>query len=256
MLFDDDPRDVRKKEFVKRMKMKKVWDLIDPLADKIEALRRGDASVEEIFSKAGYVGRQGEKLIGDFKKKPDVILAGIAMDENLIMTTLGELGVSVRVGSVTGVFSDAIIVPASADGTMKEKAAAMVREEGGEEIEKEAMSKAPIAPEKPVYTEAGELTCEHIIHTVAAEEAGEITPASVKSALSAALSLAEELEANTVAVPAAGMGADEPAGPELAEAIAAAINSHPAESMASIILVAETEEAAQALVSAVEKLEE
>lgn len=256
MLFDDDPRDVRKKEFIKRMKMKKVYGLVDPLAEKIEELRREEASAEEVFSKAGYVGRQGEKLIGDFKKKPDVILAGIAMDENLIMTTLGELGVSVRVGSVAGVFSDAIIIPAAADGTMKEGAAAMVREDGGEEIEKEAMSKAPIAPEKPVYTEAGELTCEHIVHMAAAGEDGEITPASVKSALSAALSLAEKLEANTVAVPAVGMESGEAAKTEVAEAIAAAINSHPAESVASIILVAETEEAAQALVSAVEKLEE
>lgn len=256
MLFEDDPRDVRKKEFIKKMKMKKVWELVDPLAEKIEGLRQGEVSAEEVFKKAGYVGRYGEKLIGDFKKRPDVILAGIAMDENLIMTSVGELGVSVRVGNVTGVFSDAIVNFAASDGSMAGGPAAAIKEEGGEEIEKESVSKAPITGDKAVDTGSGKLTCENIIHVGAKEEGGGVTPDSLKRAVTAALALAEELELNTIAIPALGSESGGPAAEELAGAVMEAIVGHKAEEVASIILVAESEETARAYASAAEKLEE
>src|SRR6056297_2460964 len=168
MLFDDtdDEREIRKKEFIRNLKISKCGELINPLRKKLDLFQDGRADPEEVFNTAGFVAGEGKRLIGDFRKKPDVILAGIAMEKNVYMSSIGKIDVSVRVGEITDFFSDAIINPASPDGTMSEGPGAAIKNKGGNDIEKEAASKSPITIEKPISTTSGNLTCRYIIHAV------------------------------------------------------------------------------------------
>ncbi len=256
MLFDDDPRDIRKKEFIERMRRRRSGELIGPLSEKIAAWEKGEIDPSEVFRAAGYAGRKGEAMIADFKKRPDVILAGIAMDENRYITSIGEIGVEVRLSDITEVFSDAIVTPVEPDGSMAAGAAAAVRDAGGEEIEKESKEKAPIAAGSAVSTGSGSLTAENVIHAAVRDGSGAITAGSVTAALSSALKEAEELEAETAAIPGlgyvdGGIGAE-----ESAAAVISAVENHKGESLNKVLLVDIAEEVVAALVTELEKRDE
>jgi O-acetyl-ADP-ribose deacetylase (regulator of RNase III) len=256
MLFDDDPRDIRKKEFIERMRQRKSGELLRPLAEKIEAWEQGDADPADVFGAAGYAARRGDAMIADFKKRPDVILAGIAMDENRIVTALGDIGVEVRLASITEVFSDAIVSPVEPDGNMSSGAAVAVKEAGGEEIEHEAKDKSPVEPGRALATGPGTLTAGNIVHVNVRDAAGAITEESVGKAMSAALEVAEELEAEAVAVPGLGYVEGGIGAGESAASLVAAIESHKGDSVAKILLVDIAEELVAAFVEELEKREE
>jgi O-acetyl-ADP-ribose deacetylase (regulator of RNase III) len=253
MLFDDDPRDVRKKEFIERMRHRRSGELLKPLAEKIAAWEKGEADAAEVFSAAGYVSRRGEAMIADFKKRPDVILAGIAMDENRIVTSIGETGVEVRLADITEVFSDALVSPVEPDGSMSSGAAAAVREAGGEEIEKELKEKGAIEPGSALSTGPGRLTTANVIHAAVRDSSGAVTPGSVKAALSAALREAEALEAEAVAVPGLGFVEGGIGAAESAAAVISAIEEHIGESLSKVLLVDVSEEVVSAFTAELEK---
>jgi O-acetyl-ADP-ribose deacetylase (regulator of RNase III) len=256
MLFDDDPRDKRKKRYIEKIRQNKAAALLEPLSEKIEAWRGGETDAADVFKAAGYAARKGEAMISDFKKRPDVILAGIAMDENMYISSLGDIGVEVRRGDITGVFSDAIVSPVTVDGLMSIGAAAAVKEKGGEGIESEAKGKTPIPPGKAISTGPGDLTSEHIIHTAICDADGKITPGSVGAAVSAALELAEKLEAETLAIPGLGAVPDGITPQEAATAVIEAINGHTGENVAKVVLVDIADEVAGAFVKELERLDE
>ena len=81
----------RLKRFIAAMKTRRCDSLITPLEEKIRAYRNGEAAPEEVFKTAGWVGREGKDMEGDFKKRPEVILAGIAMDQNRYITEVGGM---------------------------------------------------------------------------------------------------------------------------------------------------------------------
>ncbi len=179
------------------------------------------------------------------------------MDENLYISSIGEIGVTVRKGEITDVFSDAIITPAAEDGTMAEGVPAIIKNAGGSDIEKEAISKAPITNEKAILTSAGKLTCRYIIHVAVTKGPTNVYSAElIKSALSKALELAEELNLNTVSIPAIWENPEEANDPELAEAALEAIKSHHAESIDRIIFVAQTDKEAKSFAGILEKYDE
>lgn len=256
MLFDDDPRDIRKKEFIERMRRRKSIELLGPLSEKILAWESGEIDSAEVFKAAGYAARRGEAMIADFKKRPDVILAGIAMDENKYITSLGDIGVEVRLSDIMEVFSDAIVTPVEPDGSMTAGAAAAVKAVGGEEIEKESKGKAPIAPGNAISTGSGSLATGNVIHAAVKDESGMITAASVTAALSAALKEAEEIEAETVAVPGLGFVPGGIGAEESAEAVIAAVESHTGESLTKVLFVDIAEEVVAAFVAELEKRDE
>lgn len=259
MLFDDtdDEREIRKKKFVKNLKISKCDTLIKPLINKLDLFQHEKVDPEEIFKTAEYVAREGKKIIDDFRKRPDVILAGIAMDENLYISSIGEIGVTVRKGILTDVFSDAIINPAAEDGTMSEGVSAIIKNSGGSDIEKEAISKAPITNGKAVSTSAGKLTCRHIIHAAVTKgSTKDYSAGLIKSALSKALELAEKLSSNTVSIPVIWENPEGTSDPGLAEAALEAIKSHTAESIDRIIFVAQTDKEAKSFAEILEKYDE
>jgi len=253
MLFDDDPRDIRKKEFIERIRRRKSVALLGPLAEKITAWESGEMDPADVFKAAGYAARKGEAMIADFKKRPDVILAGIAMDENRIVTTLGDIGIEVRLVDIMEVFSDAIITPVEPDGSMTSGAAAAVKEAGGAGIEKEAKEKAPISAGSAISTDPGDLSTGNIIHAAVKGASGTITAASVTDALSAALKEAEKLEAEAVVVPGLGYVDGGITAEESAQAVVAAVAGHSGDSVSKILLVDIAEEVVAAFVAELEK---
>ena len=256
MLFDDDPRDIRKKDFIERMRHRKSGALLGPLAEKITAWEKGEAEAAAVFKAAGYAARKGEAMIADFKKRPDVILAGIAMDENRYITALGDIGIEVRLTDITEVFSDAIVTPVDPDGGMTAGAAAAVKDSGGEEIEKEAMGKAPITSGSAVSTGPGKLATGNVIHAAVNDASGGITAGSVTEALAAALKEAEELEAETVAVPGLGFVDGGIGAKESAAAVVNAVENHSGDSVTKVLLVDIVEEVVVAFIDELEKRDE
>lgn len=249
MLFEPDEREIRKKKYIEKIKRMKVETLIAPLKKKLAGLDSGEITPEELFKFAGYVSREGGRIIGDFKKRTDVILAGIAMDENLCMTTVGDIGVSVRKGEVTGVFSDAIIHPTS-DSSMENGVGALIIREGGREI-KEAAGR--ISADEAVATGAGKLHCRNIIHVNPEDsEKGKATAESIRKALSSALRKAEELELSTIAIPDMAEPDQNLPAETIVKATVDAIRSHQAEEVARITLVSESGDIAAMFVDELE----
>ena len=267
----DNERDKRKQRFIEVMKRKKCMELLGPLSDRLLALDQGEATVEEAIKAAAHAGKKGEALIVDFKKRPDVILAGMAMDENRHLTSIGDIGISARRTGVTAVFSDAIVCPVSAGGEMPAALAALISGEGGPAIEKELRSKAPLEPGTAAAAGPGSLTCANVIfascwepHQGAGKGKGKAgtggggagnEAATIGSALSRALKIAEELSLETLAMPGMAPGGIPTPG-EMAAAVIAAIKGHESESLSKIVLADEDEETVAAYIEALEKFDE
>ncbi len=254
---NEEARTERKRRFINDIKQRKCRELIEPLSKKTQSYIKGEIPPEDVFKAAHYVARQGDEITADFKKKPDVILAGIAMDENRYITEIGDIGVKVRQGDALSVFSDAIVNPASPDGKMAAGLAGTIKKAGGNGIEKEVLSKIPISVGTAVATGAGTLPFLHIIHAPTGEKpGGKSSPGNVRAAVSAALALSEELGLDTVTVPGMGTGIGGVPPEEAAAAIVDAIRAHEAQSVSSINLVDMNGETVDAFVAALEKYDE
>ncbi len=121
-----------------------------------------------------------------------------------IVTTLGEM-VDQPV--------QAVIYPANSRGVMGTGAISAVRSSAGLDVEREAMSHAPIEPGTAIATSSGRLAdrgIEAIIHAVVAEQLGQkIERSTMRRGIESALRLADERRYRTVAMPLMGIGADD-----------------------------------------------
>jgi O-acetyl-ADP-ribose deacetylase (regulator of RNase III) len=120
-------------------------------------------------------------------------------------------GVKIRVvqGDITKLkFKvDAIVNPANSFGYMGGGVALAIKNAGGEEIEREAVSKAPIEIGKAVATTAGKLNAKFVIHAPTMKNpAGETDEEKIKLATLAALRCAEEKGVKSIAFPGMGTG--------------------------------------------------
>jgi O-acetyl-ADP-ribose deacetylase (regulator of RNase III) len=254
---DPDARTERKRRFISMIRDKKCRKLVEPLAHKIQTYLKGETPPEDVFKAAHYVAKHGDEITVDFKKKPDVILAGIAMDENRYITEIAGVGVKVRHGDALEVFTDAIVNPASPDGKMAAGLAGAIRKSGGDAIEKEAVAKAPIAPGTAVATGAGTLPFLSIIHApTGAEPGGKSSAERVAAAVAAALDLAGNLELDTITIPGMGTGIGGLSPADSAGAIVSAIRSHGEGRVSNVNLVDMSEETVAAFVKALEAYDE
>lgn len=115
--------------------------------------------------------------------------------------------IEVRLGSLLEVDADAIVNPANSHGYMGGGVAGVIRKFGGEEIEREALSKAPIPVGNAVLTTAGKLKFKGVIHAPTMEEpAMKTTEEKVRKATRAAIKLADERCFKSVALPGMGTG--------------------------------------------------
>ncbi|SHK50354.1 ADP-ribose-binding protein [Thermocrinis minervae] len=115
--------------------------------------------------------------------------------------------IEVLPGSLLEVDVDLIVNPANSYGYMGGGVAGVIKRFGGEQIEKEAMAKAPIKVGSAVITTAGKLPFKGVVHAPTMEEpAMETTPEKVRLAVRAALELADSLNYTSIAFPGMGTG--------------------------------------------------
>jgi O-acetyl-ADP-ribose deacetylase (regulator of RNase III) len=250
-------REERRARFIDMLRRRDVFTLIDPLERKLGAYRDGKLSAEDLFKTLHAIMVQSDKVVKRYRNRPDVVLAEIAMDENKYTTDINEIGMKARLGDITTLFADAIVNPADPSGAMTAGAAAAIKAAGGEEIEREALSQAPITVEKPIATTPGRLPILYVIHVAVSREAGGASsPEMVRKAAAAALALAEELGVESVAFPALGTGAGGVSPEDAAAAIVQAVAAHAPNKLADVTLVGRDERAVAAFVAALERWDE
>lgn len=107
----------------------------------------------------------------------------------------------------------AVIYPANSRGVMGTGAISAVRSSAGLDVEREAMSYAPIEPGTAIVTSSGRLAdrgIEAIIHAVVVEQLGQrIERSTVRRAIASALRLADDRRYRTVAMPLMGISSDD-----------------------------------------------
>jgi O-acetyl-ADP-ribose deacetylase (regulator of RNase III) len=112
-----------------------------------------------------------------------------------------------QIGDITQIDCEAIVNPANSFGYMGGGVAGAIKRIGGTEIEKEAVSKAPIPVGNAISTTAGSLNCKYVIHAPTMKQpAMRIEVKNVKLATKAALELASNLKIKCVVIPGMGTG--------------------------------------------------
>ena len=134
--------------------------------------------------------------------------------------------------------ADAIVNPTNTHGFMGGGIAEDIKKEGGQDIEMEAVSQAPIPIGTAIVTQSGKLRCEHIIHAPIMEQPeGESSIEYIKEATRAALECADEHNIAHVAMPSLGSG--KISKEEVAKAMVEAIVNFDAEHITSLTLIDE-----------------
>ncbi len=122
---------------------------------------------------------------------------------------------------------DAIVNPANSQGIMGGGIAGRIRRLGGDEIQAEAMRRAPIAVGAALVTGAGSLPAKHVIHVPTMEEPGmRIGVENIRRAARAALIAAHANKFQVVGIPGMGTDVGGVAIDEAARAIVEEIRAH------------------------------
>lgn len=117
------------------------------------------------------------------------------------------LKISTKKGDITKEKVDGIVNPANSYGVMGGGLAYAIKKLGGQEIENEAIEKAPIPIGKAIITPAGKLPSNFVIHAPTMEEpAMKISLENVKKATMAALECASRNNLKSIAFPGMGTG--------------------------------------------------
>ncbi len=151
-----------------------------------------------------------------------------------------ELDIQVIHGSIIEVDADAIVNAANSLGYMGGGVAGYLKRVCGEDVEKEAMGKAPIPVGKAVVTSAGKLKekFKGIIHAPTMERpAMQIGCENVKKATKAALELADQLGLKSVAIPGMGTGVGGVSKKDAAETMIETIKKFKPKNLKKVILV-------------------
>ncbi|MBW2974371.1 macro domain-containing protein [Candidatus Woesearchaeota archaeon] len=115
--------------------------------------------------------------------------------------------ITIKQGDITGLEVDAIVNAANSYGYMGGGVAGAIKRSGGDGIEIEAVSKAPIPVGAAVLTTSGRLKCRHVIHAPTMEQpASLIDVGNIKEATRAALECADENSLKIIAMPGMGTG--------------------------------------------------
>ncbi|MCO5222435.1 MAG: macro domain-containing protein [Thermomicrobiales bacterium] len=125
----------------------------------------------------------------------------------------GRMRIVTTIGETVDQPVQAVIYPANSRGVMGTGAISAVRSSAGLDVEREAMSFAPIEPGTAIVTSSGKLSergIEAIIHAVVTEKLGQrIDRHTMRRAISTALRLADEHRYHTLAMPLMGINADD-----------------------------------------------
>jgi O-acetyl-ADP-ribose deacetylase len=135
--------------------------------------------------------------------------------------------VHVAKADITLVPVDAIVNPANSLGIMGGGVAGAIKRRGGDVIQREAMSCAPIAVGAAIVTSGGKLYTKHVIHAPTMEEPGmKIGVENVRRATRAALIAAAHEGYEVIAFPGLGTGIGGVDRDEAARAMVDEIRAH------------------------------
>lgn len=109
-------------------------------------------------------------------------------------------------GDIAAVEADAIVNAANDHLWMGAGVAGALKRAGGDEIEREAMAKGPIAVGAAVATRAGRLRARWVIHAAAMGQDLRTDADKIRRATTSALGVADEVGARSIAFPALGTG--------------------------------------------------
>ncbi len=115
-------------------------------------------------------------------------------------------GVEVYLGDITELDVDAIVNAANTRLFMGGGVAGAIKRKGGEEIEKEAVSKGPVEIGEAVSTTAGRLRARWVIHAPTMKTDFRTNEEYIRKATVAALKEADRISARSIAFPALGTG--------------------------------------------------
>ena len=150
-----------------------------------------------------------------------------------------DMVIHVAIGDIVDLSVDAIVTPANSLGLMQHGIALQVKEAGGQVIEDEAKSLAPIAVGAAVVTTAGELFCKAVIHVPTMEEPGQkIGVENVRRATRAGLLAAARSGYQTIAFPIIGSGPGGVPYDEAARAVVDELRAHRQPSPSTVYLMA------------------
>lgn len=109
-------------------------------------------------------------------------------------------------GDIASLDVDALVNAANDHLWMGAGVAGALKRAGGEEIEREAMAKGPIAVGDAVVTGSGRLKARHVIHAAVMGQDLRTDADKIRRATASALRRADEIGARSVALPAFGTG--------------------------------------------------
>ena len=109
-------------------------------------------------------------------------------------------------GDITDLEVDAVVNAANNHLWMGSGVAGAIKRKGGEEIEKEAVKKGPIPIGETVFTTAGKLKAQYVIHAAVMGQDLKTNEEYIRNATLNSLKLAEELKLESMAFPALGTG--------------------------------------------------
>jgi len=118
-----------------------------------------------------------------------------------------DIEIEVVKADITRLKVEAIVYTASSTLRMDKGVAEFIKKEGGAEIEEEAVSKGPIPPGEAVWTKAGGLPAQYVIHAAARRNDVFCGEGDVRKAVASALKCANELKLNSLGL--APLGGDE-----------------------------------------------
>lgn len=141
-------------------------------------------------------------------------------------------------GDISQVKADAVVNPANSLGEMGGGLAGVLRRIGGEEVEKEAMSQAPIPVGEAVYTGAGKLPFRYVVHAPTMEKPGQsATSERVRQATLAALLCADSIGVKILAMSGMGTGVGGVSASTAAEVMVETLRNYETASVRKVVLV-------------------
>lgn len=163
---------------------------------------------------------------------------------------------AVDTGDITKLEVDAIVNPANSQLIMGGGVAGAILRAGGDQVQKEALTKAPVQIGKAVETTGGKLKAKYVIHApTMTRPAMPTNRENVKLATRAALECANQLDIASVAFPGMGTGVGGLNLEEAAEVMVTEVAKHveSGTTLKNIILVGFSAELTHAFESALQK---
>jgi O-acetyl-ADP-ribose deacetylase (regulator of RNase III) len=154
-------------------------------------------------------------------------------------------------GDITQLDVDAIANAANDHLWMGAGVAGAIKRAGGDEIEREAMGKGPIRIGDAVATGAGALAARWIIHGAVMGQDLRTNADRVRQTTESVLRVADELGAESLALPAFGTGVGGFPIRECADVMVAAVRAHPAVTLNRVVFAVFGDEAWRAFEGAV-----